>query len=578
MPLNSTERMAYKFFDGCILGADSTVLHTIRDASRDKIIEEYSEILSVFEHLGMDNVCRAFQIEDEQIRCHNYGMTQADCLLSRIVEGDECLSFLQKLPLKEQEVLKRILRKPGKEVPGVFREKYTNVTFDVLRNFRQYLEKEVEVCTVIISLLEYKVISISEYREIRNKDTRAKQRKQLIAFILEKEDLNQINRFLFVLHEIGRDDILNVLLTHNTHDVVEDLQVRLSGTTVLVRFPSFPTSMPQTMHDIAAAAGEYLELRLDDKWEGSIVLRLYSETENVLSLPVVLDEDKLKRFLQKMYMCVELLPNEWRRLVVEMQFIPNNKFIEDRMSDSYSGTQLHDNGEKNQFCSLCLQETVRQNVETIVDELESDMITETFNNFGDASEFVKDMCLSVNITPSRQERALRFLNFALHEEKCLREFFNVLRRRSNANLIQAQCLKCSTTEATHAVENIEPYDQKLGMCFFLKREEGKNVVRSDKEIPGPTAGLPFRTIGRRHEYGRTTSHSMLLNGDTHFEQQDTAQKWEEQTGTVSYRREHSTPEFGSRRYRQSREIESNPHISYKFKKSYIRRKYRRRTQ
>lgn len=69
------------------------------DAARDKIIEEYSEILSMFEHMGMDNLCRAFQIEDEQIRSHNYGMTQADRLLSRIVEGDECLNFLQKLPL-----------------------------------------------------------------------------------------------------------------------------------------------------------------------------------------------------------------------------------------------------------------------------------------------------------------------------------------------------------------------------------------------------------------------------------------------------------------------------------------------
>lgn len=106
----------------------------------------------------------------------------------------------------------------------------------------------------------------------------------------------------------------------------------------------------------------------------------------------------------------------------------------------------------------CLQETVRKNVETIVDELESDMITETFNNFDNVSEFVKDMCLSVKITRSRQERALRFLNFALHEEKCLREFFNVLRRRSNADLLQAQCLKCSTTEATHG---------KTSSCMLL---------------------------------------------------------------------------------------------------------------
>lgn len=84
------------------------------------------------------------------------------------------------------------------------------------------------------------------------------------------------------------------------------------------------------MHDISAAAGKHLDLRLDDKWEGSIVLRLYSETENVLSLPVVLNEDKLRKFLQNMYMCVELVPNEGRRIEVEMQFIPNNKFIEDR--------------------------------------------------------------------------------------------------------------------------------------------------------------------------------------------------------------------------------------------------------
>lgn len=86
------------------------------DAFRDKIIEEYSEILSVFEDIGMDNLCRAFQIEDEQIRGHNYGMTQADRLLSKIVDRDECLSFLQKLPFKEREVLERIMRKPGKMI------------------------------------------------------------------------------------------------------------------------------------------------------------------------------------------------------------------------------------------------------------------------------------------------------------------------------------------------------------------------------------------------------------------------------------------------------------------------------
>ncbi|XP_052084174.1 uncharacterized protein LOC127721471 isoform X2 [Mytilus californianus] len=469
MPLKSAGRMAYKFFDGCMLGVDSTDLHSIREACRDKIIEEYSEILSLFEHMGMDNLCRAFQIEDGEIRSHNYGMTQADRLLSMIVirEGDECLSYLQKLPPKEQNILKRILRKP-------------------------------------------------------------------------------------------------------------DLQVRLSGTTVLVRIPSFPTMQP-TVHDIAAAAGEHLGRILVDQWEGSIVLRLYSETENLSSLTVHLNEDKLKRFLQKMYMCVELLPNEWKRLVVEMQFIPNDKFIEDRMSISYSGTQLHDNTERNQPCSRCLQETVRQNVQTIVDELESDIITETFNNFGNASKFVKDMCLSVKFTPSRQERALRFLNFALHEEKCLREFFNVLRRRSNVNLIQAQCLRCSTTEATHAVENMEPYNQKHAMCFYLIREEGKNVVRGDKECLGPTAGFSIRDIHRRQEYWGTTSHHMQLHGDRSFEQQETASTWEEQTGTVFYPRESSTPEFGSRRYRQSREFESNPHISYKLKKS-KRRKDRRRTQ
>lgn len=118
-------------------------------------------------------------------------------------------------------------------------------------------------------------------------------------------------------------------IKHN-NCIFADLQIRLSGTTVLVFFPSFPTSMPQTVHDIAAATGKHLDLRLDDKWEGSIVLRLYSETENVLSLSVVLNEDKVKKFLQKMYMCVELLPNERRRFVVEMQCIPNNKVIEDR--------------------------------------------------------------------------------------------------------------------------------------------------------------------------------------------------------------------------------------------------------
>lgn len=132
-----------------------------------------------------------------------------------------CYTYIYKILLKSIHYNVHSYIFTGKEVPGSFREKYTNVTFAVLRNFRQYLEKEIEVCTVVISLLEYKVISISEYTEIRNKDTRAKQRKQLIGFILEKEDLSQINGFLFVLYKIGRDDILNNLLTHSADDVVE---------------------------------------------------------------------------------------------------------------------------------------------------------------------------------------------------------------------------------------------------------------------------------------------------------------------------------------------------------------------
>lgn len=88
----------------------------------------------------------------------------------------------------------------------------------------------------------------------------------------------------------------------------------------------------------------------------------------------------------------------------------------------------------------CIRETVRGNMELILDELETDIIEDTLN-LSNASEFIKESVVHIN--RPRQSRAKRFVMYMMQNESVLKNFITVFKKKSFVDLIPAECESCS---------------------------------------------------------------------------------------------------------------------------------------
>lgn len=380
----------------------------------------------------------------------------------------------------------------GTTIPPDFIQTYNSITHESLRSSRDYLVEELEINAVLIPLRDIGVISNDEYENIRNQRTAVIRRQKIISIVMESEDSTRIHKFLYVLHQTGQDNILNALLrgqilTRTYCD--EDLDIELSRSVSTWELPHM-TGIVENVQDIADIVGDVFELRLDDSWTGSVVLRLQSISKTK-EFPY--SREQIEQFLKKMYYDVKIQPGATKSIHLKIQVIPKDQCIERRKP---LGRDLHSvkkfNETEEDTCVTCLHEIIRKNGKVLVAEIESDVISETFNKVGDTSAYVQNMCLSTETTPSRQQRALLFLKYVLHEKSYLREFYSIFKRKRSIDLVPVQCSTCSKSKSTSVSDGTSDTREST-LTFILYREDGKNMVISYEDFSTPSSGLSFLT-------------------------------------------------------------------------------------
>ncbi|VDI14946.1 Hypothetical predicted protein [Mytilus galloprovincialis] len=201
---------------------------------------------------------------------------------------------------------------------------------------------------------------------------------------------------------------------------------------------------------------DVLEIR-----EGSIYFHLNSFSPDILlSILNGHGDDKIKLCLTSLFQSSSLVKYFAKNTVIEFMLkeIPEDTFITDGKK-----TQLHEKKMVKEFCTACYQTTLRQNRETIIGEIEDDIIEDTMN---EVKEMRRDTMLKSTECfsgyKSRRRKAIAFLQYVLCNEDVLLAFEMAFTFRSQVHMDIIKCRKCEDRNGT----NLQKPELRSRKCYF----------------------------------------------------------------------------------------------------------------
>lgn len=100
-----------------------------------------------------------------------------------------------------------------------FKENYKDVAVQNFIGFRDYLEVNLEIRSLLIPLLETGVLPLEKYISIRSLRSLVDQKRLLISFLIDRPDSGWLMRFLYVLNRDHQTDVLTSLKTGETTEI-----------------------------------------------------------------------------------------------------------------------------------------------------------------------------------------------------------------------------------------------------------------------------------------------------------------------------------------------------------------------
>lgn len=412
-----------------------------------------SEVFSSIRHISNSTLQvesilkRVYEMSEEQ--CYNFLISQRDIDLKKLVDTD-------------------------KTIPNARKNHFSRVTKETLGMHVNYMKGELEMKAIVDTLFEYGVINVRDHDEIQLKSRRKEKTVAFITCVFAKTDREWIPGFLFVLEEKGFKKLAEELSKARPISPMQDLHLTFGTTTTLSARLRVPNETENRLREensaiVEEAVRAVFGSPLVDLRIGSIYILLNVSKDSFTNAA-----DKLIHLVKEMLQKPKAVESLTARtvLVVELDDLGGDVSNDIYGQDTVFKQVGPSNGTK---CSRCRHRTILANFSVILDEIETEIMEQTFQT-GDVSNFIRHKCIESIDSVSRTERATSFLQYVLVHEDILQSFWEIFAKTTGINLEAVKCSECSG-EATENTDQTILEGQRQYEFEIEKDNEGNISVK-----------------------------------------------------------------------------------------------------
>ncbi|XP_076107597.1 uncharacterized protein LOC143075902 [Mytilus galloprovincialis] len=228
--------------------------------------------------------------------------------------------------------------------------------------------------------------------------------------------------------------------------------------------------------------------------EGSIYLLLNISKDKSFELRQT-ETKTMTTFVRKMLQSdkVKNSITEKTSVLVEIDELDEDTFLNETFDEELVLTNV---GPKYATdCSRCIQKTIIKNYDMILDEIETDAITETLNKTETVPDFIQHKCLDNIGSISRTQRAGIFLQYVLTREDMLITFMHMLTERE-VDVERQMCPECSGMHVKHSSGDKL---KKRTFKFQIEKDENGEIIVQFIDTFHETGELDYGH-GKQDEY------------------------------------------------------------------------------
>ncbi|VDI83835.1 Hypothetical predicted protein [Mytilus galloprovincialis] len=357
--------------------------------------------------------------------------------------------------------------------------RFKNIRSEVFRRdgHHEMLLRELEINTLLPFFLRSHVLNTEELRVIRKQKIRRRRVGEFLEIMFKRDTDEWIDTVLLILEENDHSHIVKQL--QGLCEPLPPYQIRSFRPTQF-QFRVLPDE-----HDMVRAlqadqdsqiledAVETLEFSILNIYEGSLCFLLDPNSEKAIEelWKKSKNVSKIKKFLGRILARLKTKQNflEKRMLNVEISEIENNFLI--HINDNSGRTESFTFVEKkSSHCSGCFRKTVLGNYQSILDEVETSMMEETFKA-DIVPGCIKTACIDEKYKRSRLERADIFMQFALTNEKLLMAFKSIYEKSS----VEPTRMYCGRHSYKVSKELVKPRET-IRLCFEIDCDEKDGTI------------------------------------------------------------------------------------------------------
>ncbi|XP_052072499.1 uncharacterized protein LOC127710591 isoform X1 [Mytilus californianus] len=473
-----------------IMSNDETLESLIKGTARNRIKQNFCCLKQFLVNCNIDELIET-SYQDKLIDYAMYNtmkdlrgsVLQVEGILKRASEADEdkCWNFLNLLANVTGFNLRTLL-KPEKTISEESKQRFKNVTKSCLQEHTEYIKDQLEIKKTLDIMLEYNVITVRDHDDIQAAKGRRKKVETFINCVFGKAQVDWIPKFLYVLDHEGYSNLADQLTRTRPISPIQDLYIPHGQTRRLTaRVRALPENTERHLLEndgvlVDAAVQSVFSSPLLNLREGSIYLLLniskdksfemrHTATKTMTSLVrKMLQSEKLKDSI-----------TEKTFVLVEIEETDEDAFLNETFDEELVLTSVGPQYEKE--CSRCIQKTIIDNYDFILDEIETDAITETLNKAEIVPDFIRHKCIDNMGSISRTQRVGIFLQYVLTRESMLKTFMHVLVNQE----IDVERKMCSECSGIHVKHSFGDKQKKRTFQFQIEKDEYGEIIVQFKD-------------------------------------------------------------------------------------------------
>lgn len=343
----------------------------------------------------------------------------------------------------------------------------------------QMLCTELEIQTVLPKLVQHGVINQDEFSKIGQQKYRRRKVATLLEILFSRPNELWVDHFLLTLEKCGQSHMIERLKNPPESPIphrIRELRPVQYHQRVLLYEEDIEESIRRKYNsEILKTAREILNSDLITVYKGSLCFVLDPLTKQAIEdlWNKTKNSAKVQQFIKSLLQSHELKERfEKKRIIrVEIEEKQNDFLFHVEEQSNANGTYKPDLLNP-KACSACLRQTVVDNYETMLDEVETTMIEETFkDSVLLVPGYIIQACIKEKAERSRQERADIFLQFVLTHERLVIDFFKAFNKISD---VKPNIVACKQHSGLH--EDYPLLREKIVMHFEIYYDRTDDVI------------------------------------------------------------------------------------------------------